>query len=289
MTRRMLRLSFSILVFAAACGPEPVQPRALTGPPPIDAARADATDAPARDGSPAPDLGGGSTVLDAGDAAADASTQRPKLPAPDAGVLPAPEAGMMTVEAGMPAADAGADAAVNDAGHDAAHARPPAAGELRVDEVLVNPTGQDVGREWIEIVSLSPAPLDLSALHLADATTDVAVAAGVLAPGARLLLGQVADGGATNGGAPIAVAYGTRLAFNNDGEEILLCVGPCADGAIVASVSWKTLSAGYDGHAVVFDHGADLICPATEPFGTAGDFGTPGAPNVSCAAPDAGF
>jgi hypothetical protein len=282
----------SILVLAAGCGPEPVRPRALTGPPPADAARADAVDAPARDGSPAPDLGGGSPVPDAGAAGPpDALMQRPKLPAPDASAMPAPEAGTTpAVEAGVPpAVDAGADAAVNDVAPEAAHLRPPVAGELRVDEVLVNPTGQDVGREWIEIVSLSSEPLDLSGLHLADATTDVGAPAGILAPGARLLLGQVADGGATNGGAPIAVAYGTRLSFNNDGEEILLCIGPCADGAIVARASWKTLSAPYDGHALVFDHGAGLICPATEPFGTAGDFGTPGAPNDSCAAPDAGF
>jgi hypothetical protein len=215
--------------------------------------------------------------------------QPPKPPEPDAGMVPVPDAGVgPSADAGLaPAGDAGEDRAASDAAVETVH-RAPVAGELRVEEVLVNPTGQDLGREWIEIVSLALEPLDLSALHLADATTDAAAPAGVIPPGARLLLGQVADAG-TNGGAPVAAAYGTRLAFNNDGEEILLCIGACAEGAIIDRASWKSLGTGYDGHALVFDHDANLVCAATQPFGTAGDFGTPGMPNGSCAAPDAGF
>ena len=51
----------------------------------------------------------------------------------------------------------------------------PRAGEIVIDEVLVNPAGDDLGREWIEIASLAAEPLDLSQLHLATASTDVAV------------------------------------------------------------------------------------------------------------------
>jgi hypothetical protein len=279
MTRWTLCLSSSILILAAGCGPDPIGPRALTEPSP-DAARADAPVAPPeRDAMAAPDAGTADSV--------DAPMQRPKPPPPpDTGVGPAGDA---SADAGVgPAGDAGVDAEASDGAVETVTHRAPVAGELRVDEVLVNPTGQDLGREWIEIVSLAAEPLDLTALHVADPTTDVAAPAGVIAPGARLLLGQVADAG-TNGGAPVAAAYGTRLAFNNDGEEIRLCVGACADGAIIARVSWKSLGSGYDGHALAFDHDANVICPATQPFGTAGDFGTPGVPNGSCAAPDAGF
>jgi hypothetical protein len=102
------------------------------------------------------------------------------------------------------------------------------------------------------------------------------------------VLGQFVDAG-TNGGAPVTAAYGTRIALNNDGEEIAICIGTCASGVVIDRLSWKTLGAGYDGHALVVDHDAGLTCAATEPFGTAGDFGTPGEPNSSCTAPDAGF
>jgi hypothetical protein len=67
---------------------------------------------------------------------------------------------------------------------DAAAARAPRAGELAVVEALVNPAGQDLGREWIEIVSLAAEPLDLSALHVADAAVDVAAPAGSSRPAA---------------------------------------------------------------------------------------------------------
>jgi hypothetical protein len=77
--------------------------------------------------------------------------------------------------------------------------------------------------------------------------------------------------------------------LNNDGEDLSLCVGPCAGGLVIDHVAWKTLGAAYDGHAVVFDRDANLVCPATQPFGSAGDFGTPGGPNDACPVPDGGF
>jgi hypothetical protein len=257
MTRPILTLSFPSLVLVvlmAACEPAAVRPRAVLEPP------ADPK---------------GTTAEDAGTAAPvdSGSRQRQKLPAPDA---------MVT------AADGGGQAMAPDAGAETASARPAGPGDVRIVEVLVNPSGQDVGREWIEILSVSHEPLDLSGLHVADTASDVAAPAGLIAPGARLLLGQLPDG-SKNGGAPVAVAYGTRLAFNNDGEEISICDGPCATGVIIDRVAWKSLGAGYDGHAMVFDRDANLTCAATQPFGTAGDFGTPGQPNAGCAALDGGF
>jgi hypothetical protein len=278
-----------MLLLAAGCGPEAIKPRPLAAPVPLpdgapgdagspdgvghppDAGSSDGVGHPPDAGSsdwvghpPAMDAGG---MEDAGkEAPADVGTLRQKLPAPDGGI-PGP---------------------VVDAGVDTVPVRPPVAGELVIAEVLVNPTGQDTGREWIEIVNRAAEPLDLADLHVADLAAEVPAPAGLIAPGARLVLGQSADA-ATNGGAPVAVAYGTRLELNNAGEEMKICIGTCASGVVVDRLLWKTLGAGYDGHALVVDHDASLLCAATQPFGTAGDFGTPGEPNSSCSAPDAGF
>ena len=105
-----------------------------------------------------------------------------------------------------------------------------------------------------------------------------------LEPGAVLVLGQSLDP-AKNGGAPVGAAYRTHLILNNDNEQLSICFGPCA------TVSSSTSSPGnrqrpYDGHALIVDPvEADL--PATDPFGTAGDCGTPGLANPACEAPDA--
>jgi len=284
MTRSTLKIiCVQVLVLGAACGPEPVHPRPVVAPPPA-LVTSDAGVAP----KPEPPDSGGRTesIKDAGGAqdagaedagaesSVDAGTLRQKLPAPDGGIP-------------GPAVDATVDAETIDAGVETAPVRPPVAGELVIAEVLVNPTGQDAGREWIEIVNRAAEPLDLTDLHVADLAAEVPASAGIIAPGARVVLGQSTDAG-LNGGAPVTVAYGTRLALNNDGEEIAICIGTCASGVVIDRLSWKTLGAGYDGHALVVDHGANLTCAATQPFGTAGDFGTPGDPDSGCAALDAG-
>ena len=244
-----------ILLLAAGCGPESVKPRPPVAPLPLpDAAPADVgspgwiglppgTDAGSSDWvghPPAMDAGGVQDTRK--EAPPDAGTLREKLPAPDGGIP-------------GPAVDAGVDAETIDAGVEAVSVRPPVAGEIVIAEVLVNPTGTDVGREWIEIVNRAAEPLDLTDLHVADLAAEVPAPAGIIAPGARVVLGQSADPGA-NGGAPITVAYGTRLALNNDGEEIAICIGTCASGVVIDRLSWKTLGAGYDGHALVVDHDA---------------------------------
>jgi hypothetical protein len=159
----------------------------------------------------------------------------------------------------------------------------PRAGEVLIDELLVNPAGTDTNREWIEIVNTTLLAFDLHALHVADSSKEVAVDAGVLAPGAVVVLGQSADA-TKNGGAPVAFAYGNTISLNNDGDSITICLGACADGLILNSVSWGSdLGAAYDGHAVMVAPEGGAFCPAAEPFGSAGSFGTPGAANPPCA------
>jgi uncharacterized protein (DUF697 family) len=292
----------SFILMLSGCGPEAVGPRALSGssldrvqpgtdvPPPADTPDAGAAPVATTDGA---------------DAGADAGSKRPKLPTPDAGALIS-DAGTLgataTADAGVADAatadadstdavttnDAAAPPAPVDAAVETGSARPPSAGELAITEALINPAGADTGREWIEIASLAADALDLSELHVADATIDVAVPAGIIDAGKRLALGQSPDA-SKNGGVSVAAAYGSRLTLNNDGEQISICVGPCAGGVVIDRVVWKALGAAYDGHAAVFDRAAGTICPATQPFGTAGDFGTPGDPDQRCGAPDAGF
>jgi hypothetical protein len=168
-----------------------------------------------------------------------------------------------------------------DARADAPSMRAPHAGELVIDELLVNPAGDDLGREWIEIANLGADWLDLSGLHLANASVDVAVAAGSIAPVGLRLYGQSADP-TKNGGAPVEVAYGTKLILNNADGQVSICVGVCASGVVLDKVSWGTLGDGYTGHALVVDPGSRRICAASTPFGTAASFGTPGAPNPPC-------
>jgi hypothetical protein len=213
---------------------------------------------------------GGGTGRQAGDAGrvSDAAAgEMPKLLRRDAATDAAPES--------TP------DARSVDRPPDRPVARAPRVGEVVIDELLVNPAGDDLGREWVEIESRSAEPLDLSQLHLATASTDVPAPAGTLAPGAILLLGQSSDL-SKNGGAPVSVTYSTKLILTNSNGQLSLCVGVCASGVVVDVFSWGALDDGYVGHALVIDPASRAYCAASAPFGTGGSFGTPGAPNPPC-------
>ncbi len=196
-----------------------------------------------------------------------ASGERPKLPRPDA----AADAALESIP----------DAAPVDRPPDRPAARAPRAGEVLIDELLVNPTGDDLGREWVELANQSVDPLDLSQLHLATASTDVPVSAGTIAPGALLLLGQSSDP-SKNGGAPVSVTYSTKLILLNANGRLSICIGACASGMVIDAFSWGALDDGYTGHALVIDPATRAFCPAADAFGTGDSFGTPGAPNPAC-------
>ena len=204
--------------------------------------------------------------------------EMPKLQRPDAAGRATEDA---ADDAAAPPEDATSRDVLQDVRADAPSVRAPRVGEVIIDEVLVNPAGDDLGREWIEIANLGADWLDLSGLHLANASVDLAVAAGSIAPGGLRLYGQSADP-TKNGGAPVEVAYGTKLILNNADGQVSICVGVCASGVVLDKVSWGTLGDAYTGHALVVDPGSRRICAASTPFGTAASFGTPGAPNPPC-------
>jgi Lamin Tail Domain len=233
------------------------------------------------------------------DAAPQVPVRRDAAASADAGeAAAAPDAAHADVAGDRPSAPAARDAApdaapddtareapsdVPDSARDGAGARAPLAGELRIDELLVDPAGDDLGHEWLEVVNLAAVPVDLAGLHVSDGTTDAAVDAGVLGPGALLVLGQSLDR-AHNGDAPVARAYGTKLVLNNGADRIAVCEGPCSSGVTLDAVAWTTSwGAAYVGHAVVIDPKTGAACPATTPYGADGNYGSPGAPNPPCA------
>jgi hypothetical protein len=182
-------------------------------------------------------------------------------------------------EAGSDASrEAGGDLTGEASVPDARMGRAPRAGELAITELLVDPAGNDLGHEWVEIANLTDDALDLSTLRLADDATEFPFDAGVLLPRTLLVLGQSADR-THNGDAPVDRAYGTRLAFNNGADKLVLCAGPCASGGVLASFTW---TASYAGRAVVVAP-TGATCPATETYGAGPDLGTPGRPNPPCA------
>jgi hypothetical protein len=214
-----------------------------------------------------------------GSAGAGGSSATRRLDAGLPGDGPPAETPKLLVRDGA-AAEASMDAST-DASTDASRARAPRPGEVAIDELLVNPTGDDLGHEWIELANRASEPLDLSQLHLATASTDVAATAGTMGPGALLVLGQSIDP-TKNGGAPVTVAYNARLILTNSNGQLSLCLGACASGAVIDTVSWGTLTDGQTGHALIVDPRSKVLCTAWAPYGTAGSFGSPGLPNPPC-------
>jgi hypothetical protein len=179
--------------------------------------------------------------------------------------------------------DASAERAASDTTSEAPAAREPRAGEIVIDELLVDPAGADLGHEWIEIANVTREALDLGALRVSDGTSEAAVDGGILSAGGLLVLGQSIDR-AHNGDAPVDLAYGTKLSLNNDADRVALCLGPCASGVALDAVAWSApWGAAYVGHAVVVEPGG-RTCPAAEPYGAGGNFGSPGGPNPPCPA-----
>src|SRR4051812_26875138 len=117
---------------------------------------------------PRPQTGGG---RDAGDAAREAP--RPAgADAPAAPVTPPDRPAVPPADAAPPRSDGPAAEAAASDGPAVPVAR---AGEISIDEILIDPAGNDLGREWVEVRNVTDHAVGLGALHLSDGTTDVAV------------------------------------------------------------------------------------------------------------------
>lgn len=164
--------------------------------------------------------------------------------------------------------------------------RKPAGGALVITELLANPagTGTDAAQEWFEITNAGSAPFDLNGLGLkGNASTINAITAPdcrTLSPGAFALFARVPDP-AQNGGLPrpdatfsFALAQSQGSITVLDGAETVDTVRwttGIVDGAAKALRRDRTSAAANDDPA--------SFCDATEPYGTAGNLGTPREPN----------
>ncbi|MCO4771179.1 MAG: lamin tail domain-containing protein [Deltaproteobacteria bacterium] len=111
--------------------------------------------------------------------------------------------------------------------------------QVRVNEFLANPEGADAGKEWVELVNLGGAPVDLDGWTLSD-TTSVrhAFADTVLEAGRSL----VVEAGSV-GGIPGATAVATSgaLSLGNSKDQLVL---RDADDSIVDRVAWTAAAPG---------------------------------------------
>ena len=124
---------------------------------------------------------------------------------------------------------------------------------LIVNEVFPNPTGTDLGQEFVEIVNVGEFPADLEGWRLGDLSRNDRhlFADVVLEPGEALLIwdrGEHSEG---------ILSSSEQLSLNNSGDVVTLYD---ADGDIHDSVAWTSTSAGVSlNRAVDGSAGQDLV------------------------------
>lgn len=173
---------------------------------------------------------------------------------------------------------------------DAGRVRPirkPAVGQLVITELMASPAGVDADEEWFEVGNIGSASFDLNGLGVdraGDSAQPFVLAAAdcrSVAPGGFAVLARTADL-ARNGGLPrVDATY--SLSFSSAGNLQLL------DGAtLLDAISWSSApsaAAAQLDRAFTSTAGNDEpshFCPATAPYGSAGNRGTPGSANARC-------
>jgi hypothetical protein len=168
---------------------------------------------------------------------------------------------------------------------------PPLPGAMVITELMPNPavTTDDDG-EWIELVNVGTAPVDLEGCALYDDANDEDVVNTgvplVVPPGGFVVFAKLADV-ALNGGVPgVAYAFGGSFSLTNTGDVVRLECG----GAVIDEVAYLETWPFAAGAAMQLDataHDAaanDALaswCTAAAVYG-AGDLGTPGQANAAC-------
>ncbi len=105
--------------------------------------------------------------------------------------------------------------------------------QLVLNELLANPTGTDLGQEFVEIVNLGPDEAVLAGWSLWDASNVQHVfTTEVLAPGQAVVLRDRAEDDSTSW-----VASTGHLSLNNTGDELVLLD---ADDAVHDQLSWSS-------------------------------------------------
>ncbi len=165
----------------------------------------------------------------------------------------------------------------------------PAQASLVINEIMFNPDAVgDTYGEWMEIYNPGGA-LDLLNYALKDGAGSYTISSSLVIPaGGYLVFGRNADP-AVNGGVPVDLAYGTSLYFGNTGEPLSILA---PDTSVVNSVDYG--AAGFPapaGASICFtgsgDNADGANWLAASDLGIAygaGDFGTPGAANLTTSA-----
>ena len=163
----------------------------------------------------------------------------------------------------------------------------PAAGQLVITELMVNPAGTDADEEWFEVKNTGATAFDLNGLGV-DRVGDSARPALVVSAscrsvpaGGHAVLARSADP-ARNGGLPrVDATY--PLSSGDAGNLQLL------DGEVVLdAVTWTDAPAGAAAQldpSFTSTSGNDVeahFCAATAPYGAGANLGTPGAANRAC-------
>ena len=167
----------------------------------------------------------------------------------------------------------------------AASSSPVNVGDLVITEIMANPDAVlDNAGEWFELYNTSARTLDLKGLRVHSDTSESFAIAGslLLQPGSFTVLGNNADP-ALNGGVPVSYGYsGYALANSNDAIQIV------KGQTLIDRVTYTTsaLGAARSLRAASYDPVSNDVaanwCQATTVYGSGGDRGTPGQPNVEC-------
>ncbi len=169
----------------------------------------------------------------------------------------------------------------------------PAPGELVVNEALPNPMGATTANEFIEILNVGATAWDLNELVLQTSTSPTAtkypVIAGACVSIAPLGFGLLAHSvdPLTNGGLPaVDATFSTSLnlsqgvnVFAADGTT-LIDLGAWSTGTATSTLSRQLKLTNTNATDNDTPGNYCNASAATQSFGTAGNFGTPKAPNV---------
>ncbi len=169
-----------------------------------------------------------------------------------------------------------------------------AASTVVVNEAMPVPDSTLTAGQWVELYNPSPAPVDIGDLQLvatSAATAPFTIPQGTtIDGGAYLVLGQSTDAQA-NGGANVALAWGTTDLPFTDTDGVTLQV-PGATPFPISALSWVPaaadggtgVTAGLSAQAPerAITASGPLSCPRTKTFGPLTQTGSPGAENEVC-------
>ena len=159
--------------------------------------------------------------------------------------------------------------------------------EVVVNEIMVNPYGDDTGQEWIELHNPTGAPVNLNGWTVKDCAEQAMQLAGddlIISPGGYLVLGAQLNP-ALNGGVPVDLAYPSPFYLPNSVGAVLLYD---AQGVLVDQTRYSAFD---PWESLISAHSLARISPTndgTQPeswmtseasFGSNNNHGTPGGPN----------